>query len=138
MPRPPGVMGSTVSSRTNAKAAREVCQGTWAWDRPMPRRHASRTSHKVRLLAAVVAVIRQPRAAIKSPARSRKPSSDPGMSKDAGRRATRQAIASAGCSARPAPTANDSLRMRRPSPAAKAASKARPTAAAAIRPARAG
>ncbi len=33
-----GVTGSTVSSRTNAKAAREVCQGTWAWDRPKPRR----------------------------------------------------------------------------------------------------
>ena len=76
-------MGSTVSSRTNAKAARVVCHGTWAWVRPMPRRAASRTSHKVRLLAAVAAVIRQPRAAIRAPARPRKPSSAPGRSKEA-------------------------------------------------------
>jgi hypothetical protein len=66
-------MGSTVSSRTNAKAAREVCQGTCAWDRPMPRRHASRTSHNVRLLAAVAAVIRQQRAEARAAARPRKP-----------------------------------------------------------------
>jgi hypothetical protein len=47
-PSPPGVMGRAVSSRMKAKAAREVCQGIWVWDRPVPRRHASSTSHKVR------------------------------------------------------------------------------------------
>ena len=38
----------------------------------------------MRLLAAVAAVIRQPRAAIRAPARSRKPSSAPGRSAQAG------------------------------------------------------
>src|SRR5260370_171177 len=37
-------MGSTVSSRTNAYAASEVCHDTWAWDTPVPRTHAGSTS----------------------------------------------------------------------------------------------
>jgi hypothetical protein len=47
------VMGSTVSGRTNAKAARET------WDMPVPREQASRTSRTTSWLAAVAAVIRR-------------------------------------------------------------------------------
>src|SRR6185437_1550108 len=77
IPRLPRVTGSTVSSRTNAKAAREVCQGALAWDKPVPRKHVSRTSHRVGLPAAVAAVIRQPRVVIAASVLLGKPGSHP-------------------------------------------------------------
>jgi len=53
----------------------------------------------------VAAVIRQPRAASRAPARSRKLGSDPAASAGGGRRASRHAAASRRCSARPARSA---------------------------------
>jgi hypothetical protein len=135
MPAPPGVTGKTVSRRTNANAARHACQLTWDWDRPRPRTLASRTSHSVRLLAAVVTVISQPRAASSPLARSRKPSSDPAAEDGAGLRASRQAVVSARWRAASARSANDSLRSRRPKPAATRTSSTRPATAPASRPA---
>ncbi len=95
MPAPPGVTGRTVSRRTNANAAKVVCQGASDWDRPTPRTLASRTSHKARLLAAVAAEIFQPRSARSPAARSRNRGSDPAAD-GGGLRASRQAMASAG------------------------------------------
>src|ERR1035438_4844320 len=93
MPTPPGVTGRVVSSRTKAKAASEVCQDTWACDRPTARRHTSKTSHKVSWLAAVVAVIHQPRAAIRPAARLRKPGSVAVAAQAGGRRRSRGTMA---------------------------------------------
>ena len=109
-PIPPGVTGTTDSSRTNAKAASDACQETWAWVSPPARRHASRTSHRVRWLATVVAVMRSQRRASRPAAPARNSSSRPRARPGGGRRASRQPAVITAASARSARRANGSLR----------------------------
>ena len=75
MPRPPGVRGSTVISRTTANAASEACQDTCAWVSPLARRHASSTNQKAMLASYVVIVMRIPRSASIADVSARKLSS---------------------------------------------------------------
>jgi hypothetical protein len=130
-PAPPGVTGSTDSSRVNANAARDACQETSAWGSPLARRHASRTSQSARWLATVVAVMRSPRRPSRPAAPARNSSSSPPARRGGGRRASRHPAVTSRASTWSARRANGALRSVARTTAASRMRTAAPARAAA-------